>query len=205
MLEVTDVAYQGGGMVVAFNDNSTVVAVYKTVDGRLTLEGLTPEQEAALELFNDAANVDRLVADPRTNLIFGDDFQFEGDETISTHTGSSGFQTKLEMITPTLSGIYLLYWTMQGKVEGGSTDGRMEMKCREVDGLNPTVGNIDLGFHQALNITPALGGPLENIFSGHKIIVFNDESKTFDLVYRTKVNSDIVTVCRARLTLWRLR
>jgi hypothetical protein len=207
MLEITDIAYQGGGMVVAFNDNTTAVAVYKTVNGRLTLEGLTPEQEAALELFNDAANVDRLVADPRTNLIFGDDFQYVVDESMSTLTGTSGFRVKLEMTTPVLSGIYLLQWNMQGKVEGPNvpSDGRIEMKCREIDMDNPTVGNIDLGFHQALNITPANGGPLENIFSGHKVIIFDNELKKFDLVYRTKDNGDTATVCRARLVLWRLR
>ena len=139
-------------MVIAFNDNSTVVAVYGVVNGRLTLEGLTQEQETALELFNDAANVDRLVADPRTNLIFGDDFQFAEDNTESSITGTSGFQVKLEMETPELTGTYMLQWMAQGRVEGPNvpSDGRIEMKCREVDQINPTVGNIDFGLADIL-------------------------------------------------------
>lgn len=207
MLEVTDIVYQGGGMVIAFNDNSTIVAVYSVVNGRLTLEGLTQEQETALELFNDAANVDRLVADPRTNLIFGDDFQFAEDNTESSITGSSGFQVKLEMETPELTGTYMLQWMAQGRVEGPNipSDGRIEMKCREVDQVNPTVGNVDLGFHQALNITPANGGPLKNMFAGHKVVIFDGSSKMFDIVWRTKDNGDTAYICRARLALWRLR
>ena len=203
MLEITDIAYQGGGMVIAFNDNSTVVAVYKIVDGQLTLEGLTDAQETALELFNDAANVDRLTADPRTNLIFGDDFQSEEDLTESSHTGSSGFQVKLEMETPKLAGTYILMWTAQGRVEGAAAPmGRMEMKCRDVTDLTFIE---DFAMHQVQNITPSNGGPLKNTFSGHKIIIFTGISRTFDLVWRTKENADTAHIQRARLTLWRLR
>lgn len=198
MLEVTDIVYQGGGMVIAFNDNSTVVAVPKVVNGQLTLEGLTDEQETALELFNDAANVDRLVADPRTNLIFGDDFQFVEDETESSISGTAGFQTKIELTTPILTGIYLLMWHCQGKVEGPD-DGRIEMKCR-----NLTDG-VDLGVQQALNITPFPGGGLRHILDGHKIISFVAESKTFCIVWRTSDNDNTAYVRRARLTFWRIR
>jgi hypothetical protein len=204
MLEVSDVVYQGGGMIIAFNDNSTVVAVPKVVDGQLTLEGLTDEQETALEIFNDAANVDRLVADPRTNLIFGDDFQSVEDESESSITGTSGFQTKIQMITPELTGIYLLLWHAQGRCEGPNAtgEGRVELQCSDV---TEATFPVHFGMHQALNITPASGGPLKEVLSGHKVVVLTGSPKTYRISWRTKDNDDTAYICRARLALWRLR
>jgi hypothetical protein len=66
VLEVTDVVYQGGGMIVTFNDGSVGNAITKVVRGVITYIGLTPGQSEALSIFN-AANVanEARAVDPR--------------------------------------------------------------------------------------------------------------------------------------------
>lgn len=51
-MKVRDLVFQGGGMIVAFDDNSVAHVVWKVVNGRLTLTGLSTAQQVALDIFN---------------------------------------------------------------------------------------------------------------------------------------------------------
>ena len=49
---VTDIVYQGGGMLITFSDNSVATALLKVVNNQLIYVGLSQEQQDALEVFN---------------------------------------------------------------------------------------------------------------------------------------------------------
>ena len=53
---VTDIVYQGGGMIVTFDDGSTATVISKVIRGKLLMQGLTSKQAVALEVFNKAAS-----------------------------------------------------------------------------------------------------------------------------------------------------
>jgi len=54
-ITVQEVVLQGDGIVVFFND-SVVRGRFRTIDGRLFVEGFTSEQEAALQVFYEDAD-----------------------------------------------------------------------------------------------------------------------------------------------------
>jgi len=68
-LEVQDVVYQGGGLIVTFTDGSWTTAIMETVGGVVRYSGLTNEQREALRRFNQT-NVSQEVseADARVGI-----------------------------------------------------------------------------------------------------------------------------------------
>lgn len=64
-MNVKKIVYHGNGIVIAFDDNSVVNAVYKLSDGQLDPSGFNKTQLAAFKIFN-FKNFGRSILDTRT-------------------------------------------------------------------------------------------------------------------------------------------
>lgn len=163
----------------------------ETVPNLLNNDSLINENTTEIDFLKQfnlkKENTDKVSVRP----IYGEDFQSKENLSRST-TDSETYQTKLSHQTPSLDGEFLVQW--QALIDTGSAEYGVRL-------YNTTSNNV-IGKEQ---VGQSSSGTDRLSVGAFAILTFNDESKNFEIQWKTSTSGSSVGIQDARLIVYRVQ